>query len=473
MNHITMTRLAAALVASLLLGACAAPPGAIPAVAAPAQYKYATAPDDGSWKLADPAEAQQRGEWWTVFEDPTLDRLVGEAAVANPGLAVAAARLKQARALAGVAAAARFPRLDAEAGAVRTRPPQVGQQNPTTIHANLGASYEPDLFGRLAHENDAARADANASEATWRSVLLALQADVAQVYFLLRSLDTELRIAGSDIALREKTVALVQRRQELGDLGGADLARARTELSVARAHLHELQRQRAVAENRLAVLLGRPAPGFQLPAAAVESPPRLPAIPAGLPSSLLERRPDVSAAAAAVIAAGARVGAARAARFPVFRLTAAAGGASSELGEVLKWSARSWALGAWAAVPLLDGGSNRANIASSEAALEEAASAYRKAAVGAFAEVEDCLAGLRTLNNEAAELQLALDSARHTVALASRAFEAGNVSYLHLLDAQRALAQVERDANRVRRDRAAATVSLIRALGGGWTNTAL
>lgn len=469
MNQISNTRLAAPLVASLLLGACATPPAAIPGIAAPAQYKHAQVLGEGKWKDAAPAEAHDRGEWWKVFGDATLDQLVAEATESNPGLAVAAARLKQARALAGMAAAERLPRLEAQAGAARSRMPQVQRGAATSLQANLGASYEIDLFGRLAAGANAARADASASEGTWRSVMLALQVDVAQSYLALRSLDSELRIASGEIALREKTAALIQRRHELGDLGAADLARARTELSVARAQLHELQRQRAVAENALAVLLGKPASSFRLATTPDEGATQLPVIPAGLPSSLLERRPDVSAAASAVIAAGARVGAARAARFPLLRLTATGGGASADVGEVFKWSARSWALGAWAAVPLFDGGSNRANVNRSEAVLEEATAAYRRVVLDAFAEVEDSLASLRELAAQSLELEYAVENARRSVVLAGSAFDAGSVSYLHLLDAQRALADVERGANRVRRERAATTVALIRALGGGWS----
>ncbi|TFV93025.1 efflux transporter outer membrane subunit, partial [Oxalobacteraceae bacterium OM1] len=323
------------------------------------------------------------------------------------------------------------------------------------------------LFGRVASNVGAAQADAAGSEATFRSVLLALQADVAQTYFRLRAADAELAFLNETVRLREENVRINQRRFDLGDIGELDLARAKTELSTTRADAIALERQRAQLEHALAVLLGKPPAAF-----SAESNPllasNLPGIPAGLPSALLERRPDIAAAQRAMMAANARIGVAKAARFPLLRLTAAGGGESADLSDVFSWSSRTWLLGAVASLPLIDGGRNRSNIERSEAGLEESVAAYRQSVLTAFAEVEDNLVGLRTLAGQADAIDDAVASARRSAELAGKLYGAGRSSYLELLDAQRNLASAERTAVQLRGARATTTVALIRSLGGGW-----
>ncbi|HVL74599.1 MAG TPA: efflux transporter outer membrane subunit [Noviherbaspirillum sp.] len=450
------------LLAALVLAGCAAAPPIAPVVDVPAQFKEAPA----SWKAAEPAEAQARGEWWRAFRDPALDALIEQASTANADLAAAAARVKQARALAGVEAAARVPQLQAGFGAERAGTGAGVQRNAFT--GLIGASYELDLFGRVAASVDAATADADRSEALHRSVLLALKADVAQTYFRLRGADAERALLQRTAALREENVRINQRRFELGDVGELDVVRARTELALTRSDLHALERQRAQLEHALATLLGRPAPAFALDASPLAQAAFLPAIPAGLPSALLERRPDIAAAQYAMMAAQSRVGVARSALFPAIRLTAAGGVESADLSELLRWSSRSWALGALAALPLLDGGRNRAVIARQQAVLEEAGEQYRGQVLRAFAEVEDNLVGVRTLASQIDALDEALASARRSVELAESLYRAGRGSYLELLDAQRNLAAAERSAVQLRSARAVSTVALVRALGGGW-----
>jgi multidrug efflux system outer membrane protein len=334
--------------------------------------------------------------------------------------------------------------------------------------ARLSASYEVDLFGRVSANVAAARGDAGAVEATWRSVLLSLQADVAQTYFRLRALDAELATVEQTVRLREETVRVTGRRFELGDIGEFDLARARTELSTARAEAIGLQRQRATSEHALAVLLGKPASAFTAPARPLTDAAALPLIPAGLPSTLLERRPDIASAQRTMEAANARIGVARSAMFPALSIGANGGGVGTSFADVFKWSSRSWLLGAALSMPLIDGGRNRANVVRSEAALEEAVGTYRQSVLTAFAEVEDNLAGLRILAGQSAEIEQALVSARRSADLAQKLYDAGRSGYLELLDAQRNLATVERNAVQLRGDRAVTTVALIRALGGGW-----
>lgn len=479
-----LPHVASPLLAAMLLAGCAAPELQAPKLDIPAQFKEAVetaAPagdskEAGRWKQAQPAEAQPRGEWWKAFNDAALNRLIDDATSANASLAIAAARVKQARAIAGIAESERIPAVDARFGGQRAKASAVSLGLPAGTQVapgnawqgQLTASYEVDLFGRVASNVSAARADASASDAVYRSVLLALQADVAQTYFRLRATDAELALLNRTVGLREENLRINQRRQELGDLGDLDVSRAKTELATTRAEAIALQRQRAQLEHALAVLLGKPAASFAAQANPLPEAASLPAIPAGLPSTLLERRPDIAAAQYAMMAANARIGVAKSAVFPALRLTAAGGGESAELSDLFQWSSRTWIIGALLNLPLIDGGRNRANIARSEAALEEAVASYRLNVLNAFAEVEDNLVGLRTLANQAGELDDAVASARRSVDLAGKLYQAGRSGYLELLDAQRNLVAVERSAVQLRGLRAATTVALIRSLGGGW-----
>jgi outer membrane protein, multidrug efflux system len=464
----------APLFAALVLAGCAAPELQAPAIDVPSGFKEAA--DAGRWKEAQPAETQPRGEWWKTFGDSTLDKLVTEATNANANLAAAAARVKQARALAGVAESDRVPSVNAQFGGQRARASDVSLGLPagtplspvTAWQGKLTASYEVDLFGRVANNVSAAQADAAAGEATYRSVLLALQADVAQTYFRLRATDAELAFLNETVRLREENVRINQRRYDLGDLGELDLARAKTELSTTRSEAIALQRQRAQLEHALAVLLGKPAAAFSADTNPLLASTALPGIPPGLPSALLERRPDIAAAQRAMIAANARIGVAKSAVFPVLRLTAAGGGESEDLSDLFKWSSRTWVLGALMSLPLIDGGRNRNNVVRSEAALEESVASYRQSVLSAFAEVEDNLVGLRALAGQAQAIDDAVASARRTAELADKLYRAGRSSYLDVLDAQRNLAAVERTAVQLRGTRATTTVALIRSLGGGW-----
>lgn len=459
------------LAAAVVLAGCAAPALQAPQIEVPSGFKEAA-----RWKPAQPAEAQPRGEWWKAFNDGALNRLIDDATAANANLAAAAARVKQARALAGVAEAERVPAINAEFGPQRARvlatslglPQGTPVMAATSWQGRLTASYEVDLFGRIGNNVDAAQADAAASEATYRSVLLALQADVAQTYFRLRATDAELAFLNETVRLREENVRINQRRYELGDLGELDLARSKTEWSTTRSEAIALERQRAQLEHALAVLLGKPAAAFSADSNPLPASSALPVIPAGLPSTLLERRPDIAAAQRAMIAANARIGVARAAMFPALRLTGAGGAGSEDLSELFKWSSRTWVIGALLSLPVIDGGRTQAGIARSEAALEESVAGYRQSVLSAFAEVEDNLAGLRTLAGQAQAIDDALASARRSAELANKLYQAGRSSYLDVLDAQRNLAAVERNAVQLRGTRATTTVALIRSLGGGW-----
>ena len=477
----------APLLAALLLTACATPDFRQPYVETPDAFRESQTPaqadvsavegvDGARWKPAQPAEQQPRGQWWLAFNDPALTALVEEATVNNANLSVAASRVRQARAIAGIAEADRIPQVGVGIGAQRARlsplesnlAPGADTEAHTSYNARLSASYEVDLFGRVAAGVAAARGDTATSEANFRSVLLALHADVAQTYFRLRALDAELATVAQTVRLREESVGVTQRRFDLGDIGEFDLSRAKTELATARAEAIGLQRQRATSEHALAVLLGKPAANYVAGVNPLLGTTAMPAIPAGLPSSLLERRPDIVAAQRAMEASNARIGVARGAMFPSLLISADGGGVGGAFSDVFRWSSRSWVIGALASMPIIDGGRNRNNVLRSEAALEESVGTYRQSVLVAFAEVEDSLAGLRVLAGQSAQIEAALVSARRSADLAQKLYDAGRSSYLELLDAQRNLALVERTAVQLRGDRAMTTVALIRALGGGW-----
>jgi multidrug efflux system outer membrane protein len=470
-----------ALLAALILAGCAAPELRAPQIDVPTAFKESSEPvlstaEAARWKAAQPAEAQPRGEWWKAFNDATLNQLIDDATAANPSLAAAAARVRQARALAGVAEADRIPSVNADFGGQRGRASATSLGLPagtpmpvgTSWQGRLTASYEVDLFGRVASNVSAAQADAAAGEATYRSVLLALQADVAQTYFRLRATDAELALLRDTVRTRDENVRINQRRFDIGDIGELDLARAKTELSTTRADAIALERQRAQLEHALSVLLGKPASAFSLQSNPLPESVAVPGIPAGLPSALLERRPDIAAAQRAMMAANARIGIARSAVFPALRLTGAGGFQSEDLSDLFQWSSRTWLIGALMSLPVIDGGRNRNNILRSEAALEESVADYRQSVLVAFAEVEDNLAGLRTLAGQAQAIEDAVATARRSTELANKLYAAGRSSYLEVLDAQRNLATVERVAVQLRGSRATTTVALVRALGGGW-----
>lgn len=469
------------LLAALVLAGCAtAPEPPQLAVDAPAAYKEAAALEAdaaaGRFKPAHPAEAQTRGQWWTAFGDARLNELQAQAQSANPNLAAAAARVKAARALLRASEGERLPQLGASVGVTRQKqsPVDRGQAanvavSPSTAwRAGFTASYEVDLFRRVGNSIDAAGADAQAAEASYHSVLLALQADVAQAYFQLRALDAEVALLDRTVGLREETAKLTEKRFNAGDISELDVARARTELATTRAESLARRGDRAKLEHALALLLGQMPAGFSQPASPLAADATVPQVPAGLPSALLERRPDVAAAQAQMMAANARVGLARSAIFPSLALTANGGYASYELSDLFKWNARTWLANAVLSLPVFDGGRNRAQIKRAESQLEESVAVYRQAVLGAFGDVEDSLSTLHSVRGQTEALDQAVVAARRAAELADKRYRAGEDSYLTLIDAQRNLLFVERQAVQLRGAWATSTVGLIRALGGGW-----
>jgi multidrug efflux system outer membrane protein len=478
-------RIAAAAALAAWLAACSVePPYHRPDAAAPAAFKEeapaqpAGPHDVGSWTPAHPADDAHRGQWWTVFGDSTLNQLEDEALAANQDLKAAAARVQQARAVTQAARASWFPSLDAGFGPTRERVSPASQFLPdnasvptqTLWRAQATASYEADLFGRVSSNVNAARADAEQSEALFRSVQLALQADVAQNYFQLRQFDSQLDLYQRTVTLREDALKLVERRFADGDISELDVAQARNELATARADAVGVARQRAASEHGLAILLGKAPAQFSFPRTPLV--PVAARIPAGLPSTLLERRPDIAAAERAMAAANARVGLAKSAFFPKLDITGAFGYESATLGDLFMWSSRAFLLGPFAgtalSVPIFDGGRRRAGLAQARAKYDEDVAQYRQQVLVAFREVEDNLSDLRLLDDQLREQNNAVNASQRAAHLSRTQYDEGQVSYLNVIDSERSVLVSQLQASQLQGLQAVATVNLIRALGGGW-----
>lgn len=471
----------------ILAGCSMAPTYVVPTATTATTFKEATPSTTstetlGSWKTAEPSEAVARGEWWSVFADAKLDDLEQQAIQANQNLKAAAARVQEARALNRSARAGLFPSLDGGFGPTRQRvsaaslfePDGTSVPQQTLWRAQASASYEVDLFGRVASNVAAAKADSVRSEALYRSVLLALQADVAQHYFALRELDAESAVFAQAITLREQALKLVKRRYDEGEITELDYQRAQAELAAARSDAMTVQRLRAASEHSLAVLLGKAPAEFSIAANPIV-PVEL-RVPPGLPSSLLERRPDIAAAERAMAAANARIGVAKAAFFPSLTLTGSGGFESATLGDLFKWSSRAFLLGPLAGtaltVPIFDGGKRKGDLAHARAVYDEDVANYRQQVLVAFQEVEDNLADLRILEDQTQQQDVAVRASQRAADLSRKRYDEGAVDYLDVIDAQRTVLQAQRNSVQLQGVQAASTVNLIRALGGGWGDSA-
>jgi multidrug efflux system outer membrane protein len=447
----------------------------VPGAAVPPAYRD----DVGelAWKGGVPADAVPRGHWWTVFADPVLDDLEDRALGANQTLRGAIARVEQARAAAGVARSAYWPQLAANGTVTRERTSATTDNvfpDPltTTYRAPLTAAWEIDLFGRVRRQSEAARADADASAAAFESVRLALTAELASTYFSVRAVDRELAIVQRTAELRQRALDLVNNRRRSGTAADLDVARAETELATAQADAAALAARASAARNALAVLVGEPASSFVLSAPS-RSGWSLPQVPAGLPASLLERRPDIAAAERALAAANARIGVATAAFFPAISLTGGAGFASGDVDRLFEVDSRIWSIGPSLYLPIFQGGRNRANLNRSRAAYDEAVASYRQSVLVAFRDVQDALTATRLLADQLAAQDRALASARRAAELAQVRYDAGYVSYLEVIEAQRTSLAVERASAQLEAQRLNTAVALIKSLGGGWSRNEL
>lgn len=436
--------------------------------AVPSEYRDVAAL---GWKTAEPADAFARGEWWKAFGDPRLDELEARALAANQTLRGAAARVAQARAAAGFARGNYWPQLAVNGSLARERTSET-IDNPlpntfsTTYRLPLEASWEIDLFGRVRKAVASARAEAEASSATFESVRLALTAEVAATYFSLDATDRELALLHDTVALRRRALDLVTARVKSGTAADLDAARAETELGTSEAEQAALENQRAALQNSLAVLVGESPIDFSL--ATKQRPATAPEIPAGLPSDLLERRPDIAAAERSLAAANARIGVAKAAFFPAISLTGGAGYASGDVDRLFNSDSRIWSIGPRLYLPIFQGGRNRANLDRSRAAYDEAVAAFRQQVLVAFREVQDALTASRWIAQESEAQTRALAAARRAAARAHTRYDAGYVSYLEVIDAERTVLLLERATAQLDARQLNARVALIKALGGGW-----
>jgi NodT family efflux transporter outer membrane factor (OMF) lipoprotein len=426
------------------------------------------------WKTAEPRDHELRGNWWEIYDDPALNALQREIGGANQTLAQAEARYRQARALVAQARAAYFPIVDLSASTQRARSGSTSGTSRGAVNShNIGvdASWEPDLWGRVRRSVEANVASAQASAAEMESVRLSLHADLAQNYFALRALDAQQQLLDDSVGAFEASLKLTQNRYNAGVVARSDVVQAESQLRATQAQAIDIGVQRAQLEHAIAVLLGKAPSEVALARAPLTATP--PPIPVGIPSELLERRPDIASAERRVAAANAQIGVARAAYFPAITLSGALGFQSASLGQLISTPARFWSLGAALAQTLFDAGARRARTEQAVALYDEAAAAYRQTVLTGFQEVEDNLAALRILEQESEVQAEALAGARRAVELALNQYKAGIVSYLNVLTAQTTALVNERTAVDLRNRRLAASVLLVRALGGGWNAASL
>lgn len=470
--------LAVLLAAVLTLSACTAGPDYVrPSVAMPASFK-----ENAGWKPAEPRDAEPRGRWWEMFGDAALNALAEQVAGANQTLAQAEARYRQAVALAEGARAGNFPSLTGNLSETRSR--ASGTTSATTVargvntsHSlSLGASWEPDLWGRVRRGVEAGEAGLQASAGDLEAARLLAHAQLVQNYFQLRVLDAQKRLLEDTIAGYQKSLQLTQNQYAAGTVAKVDTLQATTQLKSTQAQALDIGVQRAALEHAIAVLVGKAPSEFAIPAlpvaeadtarhAAAFTPP---AIAPGLPSALLERRPDIAAAERRVAAANAQIGVASTAFFPALTISAATGFQSATMAQWLTAPSRFWSLGPALAMTLFDGGLRRAQTAQAEATYDASVAAYRQTVLVALQEVEDSLATLRILEQEAAVQREALEAARQSVVLTTNQYKAGTVSYLNVVNVQAAALAAERSALDIVARRMLASTALVRALGGGW-----
>ena len=471
MSHRTLPALAAGVAASLLAACSLAPAYQPPATEEVPSFKEA-----GDWMPAQPADAHQRGPWWEVFDDQKLNALEQQLNAANPDLQAAVARFQQARAVARQDVSNEFPTLGLGASATRARSSATGPfsslygNRPVTSNdflATLNLNWEIDLFGRLRNTANAAKAQAQSSEADAAAVALSLQAELATDYFSLRGDDTTIVLLEDTIKVYDHAYDLTNNRYQEGISAATDVDQADTLRQSARAQLAGVRRDRAQLEHAVAVLLGVLPSTFSLEPAHLAG--SVPAVDSGLPSALLQRRPDVARAERAMAAANAQIGVARAAWFPVFTLTGDAGFQSLIGSQWFKAPSHVWSVGPSATVPLLDFGARSAVNQQARASYDETVANYRKTTLTAYQEVEDNLAALHHLADEVAADEAASKSAQSAANHSDKRYDAGVADYVEVTTTHTAALQEERDAISARVLQLNAAVALVRATGGGWT----
>ncbi len=427
------------------------------------------------WKIAAPADAGARGAWWSMFHDADLDRLEGEVTTTNQSLKAALARLDEAHAATRIARAGWFPTLTANASATRQRasvnaPGFAPGAEPVSNNfiAAGELSYEIDLFGRIRNTVAGARASEQASAGDLAALDLSVHAELATDYFALRGLDAQQQLLDQTVADYVKALDLTRNLYQGGAAALADVQQAQAQLETARTQAEDTRLKRAQTEHAIAVLVGAPASGFHLPAHPLEAGLQIPVWDPGLPSQLLERRPDVAAAERRVAAANAGIGVARAAYFPVFSLDAAAGQQSSQSSNWMMAPSRFWSVGPAGVLTVFDAGLHAAQSAAAHAVYDEQVANYRGSVLTAYQDVEDNLAALRQLALEGVSQAAAVDATQGALDQANYRYKGGVVTYLEVVATENAALAARLAAVDIETRRISATVLLVRALGGDW-----
>jgi len=436
------------------------------------------------WQQAVPKDSIPKGEWWKIFNDPALDSYEQQLLQANQSLLAARDRLDQARSLARVATADMFPQLAADPSAARERgsgnrplngeqptfingipqPARPYTQNVYTIPFSL--SYEADLFGRVRQNVEAANATLQSTAADLANAQLVLTAELAADYFTLRELDAEYQVVQESVGYERKGMDLVNNRHQGGIASGLEVAQQAALLDSTLSQLALVQQSRAQYEHAIAVLVGQSASSLSVPAAPLPATP--PPVPLGVPSDVLERRPDISTAERLMAYQNAQVGIARAAFYPHVTLSGSAGWQSTDITSLLNAPSLFWSLGADALQPILQGGRNRANLAAARSAYEQSVANYRQSVLTAFQEVEDGISNLSTLSQALTTQGAAVDDARRALAIANNRYIGGVTSYLDVINAQTTLLASQRLETQLLGQRMVSSVYLVKALGGGW-----
>jgi outer membrane protein, multidrug efflux system len=430
------------------------------------------------WRAASPMDSLPKGAWWSLFGDAELGQYEAQAIQANQTIETARTQLAQARASAQVTRSGLFPQLSAGISAIRTRTsanrpastnPNAVTQNDFVIPFNL--SWEADVFGGVRRSLESANAQYQASAASLENVRLVVTSELAVDYFSLRELDAEIAVVNSAVEYQEKALRLVENRHSGGIASGLDVAQQETQLNATRTQAKLLSRQRAQFEHAIAALMGVPAPSFSLPVKPLAA--DAPAVPTGVPSDVLERRPDIAQAERQMASQNAQIGVAKSAFYPSIGITAAGGVESRDVGLILNAPSAFWALGANVTELLLSGGRRRAQLDFAKAGYQGSVANYRQTVLTAFQEVEDGISGLRVLAEAAETQQRAVDAAQRALTIANDRYVGGLVTYLDVVTAEQTLLDNQRLATQILGQRLTTSVTLVKALGGGWDASSL
>ena len=466
-----LLKLAPLLLSGLLLSACAIGPDyRRPESAAAADYKEAA-----GWTRANPSDALARGAWWELYGDAQLNGLVEKLNSSNQTVAQSEAQFRQAQALVRSARGAFLPSADLSVG--KTRSSQgTGSSNSSltssssgirdTLNAQVGVSWEADVWGKLRRGLEANEASAEASLADLAAMRLSQQSELVQNYLQLRVIDEQKRLLQATVEAYQRSLKMSENQYKAGISGKDAVAQAQTQLRNTQANMIDLIWQRAQFENAIAVLTGQAPSGFSL--AETTTVPALPQIPLSLPSQLLERRPDIASAERSIIAANANIGVAKAAYYPDFSLSLQGGYSSSQYQDWISVPNRFWSVGPKVSLPLFDGGQRSAEVDRNEALYDQTVAKYRQTVLDGLREVENYLVQLKVLGDEAVVQEQALESARESLRLTSNQYKAGLIAYLDVVVVQATALNTERNVLNLRQSRLIASVRLIAALGGGW-----